>query len=317
MDSALRYLRGRGAMWKGRVQAERNAVQEQGSELSSGKTQRDENFPVASLLIARRHRVIILAFYDFVREADDIADHPEAAPSEKLRLLDQMRRTLVGDTDAVTSGVKLRRLLAERRITPQHALDLLEAFRRDVTKLRYDDWNDLIDYCSVSAMPVGRFVLDVHGESRSLWPLNDMLCAALQIINHLQDCGADYRNLNRVYIPLDVFAATGAAPEMLRMDSAAPELRAAIKRVAGQTQDMLERAALFASSIHDRRLSLEVGVIHRLARDLNDRLLHRDPLCQRVHHSKAEAAALGAPAILRQLFASRCSAKPAIVAEGR
>ena len=63
----------------------------------------------------------------------------------------------------------------------------------DVTKLRYRDWDDLINYCSYSAMPVGRFVLDVHGESRSTWPANDALCAALQIINHLQDCGKDYR----------------------------------------------------------------------------------------------------------------------------
>ena len=62
-------------------------------------------------------------------------------------------------------------------------------------------------------MPVGRFVLDVHGESRATWPANDALCAALQIINHLQDCGKDYRNLNRVYIPLDAFAAAGAEVE--------------------------------------------------------------------------------------------------------
>ena len=80
----------------------------------------------------------------------------------------------------------------------------------DVTKLRYRDWDDLIGYCSYSAMPVGRFVLDVHGESRATWPANDALCAALQIINHLQDCGRDYRNLDRVYIPLDALAESGA-----------------------------------------------------------------------------------------------------------
>ena len=61
-----------------------------------------------------------------------------------------------------------------------------------------------MDYCRYSAMPVGRFVLDVHGESRDLWPANDALCAALQVINHLQDCAKDYRELDRVYLPLDV-----------------------------------------------------------------------------------------------------------------
>ena len=76
-----------------------------------------------------------------------------------------------------------------------------------VTKLRYRDWDDLIDYCRYSAMPVGRFVLDVHGESRDTWPANDALCAALQVINHLQDCAKDYRELNRVYIPEDALLA--------------------------------------------------------------------------------------------------------------
>ena len=92
-------------------------------------------------------------------------------------------------------------------LDPQHARDLLTAFRMDVIKRRYRDWDDLMNYCRYSAMPVGRFVLDVHGEPRSTWPANDALCAALQIINHLQDCGKDYRDLDRVYLPLDLLAA--------------------------------------------------------------------------------------------------------------
>ena len=73
----------------------------------------------------------------------------------------------------------------------------------DVTKLRYRNWTELIEYCRYSAMPVGRFVLDVHSEPRETWKANDALCAALQINNHIQDCGQDYRNLDRVYIPQD------------------------------------------------------------------------------------------------------------------
>ena len=85
----------------------------------------------------------------------------------------------------------------------------------DVTKRRYRDWDDLMNYCRYSAMPVGRFVLDVHGEPRSTWPANDALCAALQIINHLQDCGEDYRNLDRVYLPLDLLAAMAPGSRQL------------------------------------------------------------------------------------------------------
>src|SRR5213078_2527159 len=175
------------------------------AELRSGKGHRDENFPVASWLIDARHRDIILAFYEFVRVADDIADHATLKPKAKLAQLDRLEANLLGQGDDNAEAVRLRGALAERGLPPRHAQDLLTAFRLDVTKLRYQDWDDLISYCTYSAMPVGRFVLDVHGESRATWPANDALCAALQINNHLQDCGKDFRALNRVYIPLDAF----------------------------------------------------------------------------------------------------------------
>src|SRR5689334_20583557 len=188
------------------------------AELQSGKGHNDENFPVASFLIAPQYRAPVLAFYKFVRAADDVSDNPSAAAQEKLDLLEQMRRSLVGESDAVPEGVALRAILAERRLSAVHALDLLEAFRRDCTKLRYQDWDDLIDYCRHSAMPVGRFVLDVHGESQNLWPANDALCAALQVINHLQDCAKDYRELNRVYIPEPMLQAVRVGVEALAQD---------------------------------------------------------------------------------------------------
>src|SRR5436309_4436014 len=201
-------------------------------ELRSGKGHRDENFPVASWLIDARHRGIILAFYEFVRVADDIADHASLQPQEKLAQLDRLEANLLGNGDDNAEAVRLRNALDERALPPRHAQDLLTAFRLDVTKLRYKDWDDLISYCAYSAMPVGRFVLDVHGESRATWPANDALCAALQIINHLQDCGRDYRNLDRVYIPLDAFAQSGAGVELLGAECASPALRACIGRLA-------------------------------------------------------------------------------------
>jgi squalene synthase HpnC len=262
------------------------------AELQSGKGHKDENFPVASFLIAPRHRAPVLAFYKFVRAADDVSDNPSVAPQEKLNLLDQMRASLVGESDAVPEGVGLRAILAERKLSPVHALDLLEAFRRDCTKLRYRDWDELIDYCRYSAMPVGRFVLDVHGESPHLWPANDALCAALQVINHLQDCAKDYRELNRVYIPEPMLQAAGIDVEALGRDKANPALVGVISALARMNAQLLETSRPFARGIRDGRLALEVDLIQTLADDLNRILMNRDPLSQAVHHSKMDVAAL-------------------------
>jgi squalene synthase HpnC len=262
------------------------------TQLQSGKGHRDENFPVASILIAPRHRPAILAFYRFVRAADDVADHETAAPDAKLALLEAMRASLVGESDSVPEGVALRAVLAERGLSAVHALDLLEAFRRDVTKLRYRDWDDLLDYCRYSAMPVGRYVLDVHGESQALWPANDALCAALQIINHLQDCAKDYRELNRVYIPEDALDDAGIGVEALAAPAAAPSLKRVIAGLAGRNAGLLAQSRGFSRAIRDSRLALEVDLIQTLAEDLNAMLTRRDPLSQKVHHSKVDIAGL-------------------------
>jgi squalene synthase HpnC len=268
------------------------------AELRSGKGHRDENFPVASWLIDARHRGIILAFYEFVRIADDIADHAGLSAAEKLAQLDRLEANLLGSGDDNAEAVRLRAALAERGLPPRHAQDLLTAFRMDVTKLRYQDWDDLIHYCSYSAMPVGRFVLDVHGESRATWSANDALCAALQINNHLQDCAKDFRDLNRVYIPLDAFAAAGAAPEQLGLGKAPPELLRCIHDLAARNARLLEQGAPFSGLIANTRLALEVAVIHTYARHIVALLQQRDPLSERVHLSKAQFAFFGLSSII-------------------
>jgi len=224
--------------------------------LASGKGHKDENFPVASVIIAPAHRPAIMAFYNFVRSADDVADNEIAPPEEKLRLLETMRLSLMGASKASPEGAVLAAELGRRALTTDHAADLLEAFRRDVVKLRYADWNELIDYCRYSAMPVGRYVLDVHGEGEQAWPLNDVLCAALQIINHLQDCGKDYRGLNRVYLPLDVMDKHGARVADLGLEAATPALRAVIGELATRNGELLRASAAFASHIRYGRLAL-------------------------------------------------------------
>jgi squalene synthase HpnC len=266
--------------------------------LRSGKGHRDENFPVASWLIHRRHRGIILAFYEFVRIADDIADHALLPPDEKLNLLDRLEAGLVGKHDDGAEATVLRSALRERNLSPRHAQDLLTAFRMDVTKLRYRDWDDLMNYCAYSAMPVGRFVLDVHGEDRSTWPANDALCAALQIINHLQDCQKDYRALNRVYVPLDALTDSGASIEELGADKSSPPLRQCLRALAERTGELLERAAIFSASISDGRLAFEVAVIQALARRLVAMLKVRDPLSERVHLKTPGVAAVAVIGII-------------------
>jgi squalene synthase HpnC len=265
-------------------------------DLRSGKGHRDENFPVASLLVRPKYRAPILAFYRFARVADDVADHPDLPPPQKLALLDSLEASLLGASRSEAEGVALRASLAERKLNPQHALDLLKAFRLDVTKSRYETWDELIEYCRYSAMPVGRFVLDVHGESQATWPASDAICAALQINNHLQDCGRDYCELDRVYLPLDALAA-GTSVEALGDAKAPPGLRRCLVELAKRTRDLLDRGAGLPGQISDTRLSVEIRATIDLAYAINDLLLTRDPLSEPVHLTKARMLGLTVAAL--------------------
>ena len=280
------------------------------TEARSGKGHTDENFPVASRLIQARHRGPILAFYRFVRAADDSADHPRLAPDEKLALLDKLDAALTGRGPADPEAEPLKAALAERGLSPRHALDLVDAFRMDARKGRYSDWLDLMHYCSLSAMPVGRFVLDVHGEKpQTTWPASDAICAALQVINHLQDCADDYKNLDRVYLPLDALARHGAGVEDLAAAQATAGLKATIADLAERSLGLLRDGAALSDLVADTRLAMEIAAIRRLADRLADGLRHRDPLSEKVHHGKASFAmiALGAAAgvLLRRPFVKR------------
>ena len=268
----------------------------------SGKGARDENFPVASWLIKPRHRPVIHAFYEFVRVADDIADHPTLAPQDKLTRLDRLEASLVSCGGVEPEGVALRAMLRRHSLSMRHAQDLLSAFRQDVTKQRYATWDELIDYCTRSAMPVGRFVLDVHGEPHATWPASDALCAALQIINHLQDCAADFRQLDRVYLPLDALAAHGIGVEALADRHASPALQACLRALAARTADLLQQSDGLDVSVNDTRLALEISVIQTLANHLLTMLRVRDPLSERVHLTKVEALAAGATGSVRALL---------------
>ena len=268
----------------------------------SGKSEHDENFPVASRIIAARYRAPVLAFYRFARAADDAADHPHLDPAAKFALLSVLEDTLLGKSDAAADALPLREELRRTGITSQHALDLLRAFRQDVTKSRYKTWAELIDYCRYSAMPVGRFVLDVHGEPKSTWEPSDALCTALQIINHLQDCGKDYVNIDRVYVPLDDLTKHGVEVRAFARPKSSPKLLACLHEVAGRTAGLLPEASRLPPSVSDLRLGVETTVIVDLARKLVGRLKTRDPLADRVHLSKSHAALIAGRAALTALL---------------
>ncbi|MGY4290935.1 squalene synthase HpnC [Bradyrhizobium sp. LM2.7] len=258
------------------------------NELRSGKGDRDENFPVASWIIHRRHRALILAYYNFVRTADDIADHATLPADEKLAYLDLLETELLGKGDTQAEAVGLRRALAERGMAPRHALDVLIAFRMDVTKLRYETWDEVIHYCRYSAMPVGRFMLDVHGESTSTWAASDALCAALQINNHLQDCGKDFRELNRVYLPRDALAASGASVEQLALTQSPPAMLACLQALAVRNETLLNQSKSLSAEVRDFRLGVDISVIQAYADRIVRLLKVRDPLSERVHLNKLE-----------------------------
>lgn len=258
------------------------------SELRSGKGDRDENFPVASWIIRPRHRALILAYYNFVRTADDIADHATLPADEKLAYLDLLESELLGNGDTQAEAVTLRRALAEGGMAPRHALDVLIAFRMDVTKLRYENWDEVIHYCRYSAMPVGRFMLDVHGESTSTWAASDALCAALQINNHLQDCGKDFRELNRVYLPRDALAASGASVEQLGLAQSPPAMLTCLQALAVRNEALLNESKSLSAEVRDVRLGIDVAVIQAYADRIVRLLKVRDPLRERVHLNKLE-----------------------------
>ena len=252
-------------------------------ETWSGKARTDENFPVGSILVSRALRPHVHAFYAFARNADDIADSPALAADDKLGRLDVMQAVLLGHSDRGSpSAVGLRASLAATGVTSQHALDLLAAFRQDATQLRYPTWDALIDYCRLSAMPVGRHVLDLHGENPASYLPSDPLCAALQILNHLQDCTRDLRDLDRSYLPADWLDEAGASVADVLAPAGSSALRRVFDRMLDATDRLNQEAAFLPRAVRSRRLRMETAVITGLSRRLAQRLRRADPVATRV-----------------------------------
>ena len=274
-------------------------------ETPSGKSAPDENFPVGSRLLPARLRRHVAAFYAYARAIDDIADNPELAPADKVERLDGFASAVSGaeSTDpAYRKAHDVRRSLAETGVTHHHCVDLTRAFKQDATRLRYDDWDDLIGYCNFSAAPVGRYLVDLHGESREAYPASDALCNALQVLNHLQDCGDDYRALNRVYLPQDWMAEAGVGVEVLGGKRSPAALRRVLDRCLDGSDGLLVSAGHLPGRLRDTRFAMEAATIVAIARKLSRELRRRDPLAERVVLTKAQLAACFARGVGWVLF---------------
>jgi phytoene synthase len=168
------------------------------------------------------------------------------------------------------------------------ARDLLRAFRQDVVKARYNEWAELIEYCRFSANPVGRFLLGIHKERSAAQAPADALCTALQILNHLQDCGKDHRDLGRIYIPLRWIM--GAGSEKAFFDPAQAALRrSVVDAMLDRVDALIDQAQSLPEHLQNRRLRAQSIATIALARRLSERLRHKDPVLERVQVSKADA----------------------------
>ncbi|MFQ5763389.1 MAG: squalene synthase HpnC [Rhodospirillales bacterium] len=250
-------------------------------ETPSGKDAAYENFPVGSWLLPAPLRPHIARFYAFARAIDDIADNSALAADDKVARLDGFEKALKGEDaldPAFATAHRMRESLAETGIPADHCVDLIEAFKQDATKLRYDDWDDLMGYCVLSAAPVGRYLLDLHGGSRDGYGPSDALCMALQVINHLQDCKDDYLQLDRVYLPLDWMTDAGADVADLGAGASTVAVRVVVDRTLEATEDLLGRARRLPSGLRSRRLAMESSAILAIADRLIALLRARDPL---------------------------------------
>jgi hydroxysqualene synthase len=259
-------------------------------ETWSGKDRGDENLPVGSMLIARRYREPMHRYYAFARNADDIADSAVLPAREKILRLDIMEEVLLGRRSGGSpSAAALRESLAQTGVTAKHATDLLVAFRQDALKSRYATIDELYDYCNYSAVPVGRYVLDLHGESHACYSPSDALCISLQILNHIQDCAKDLTELDRCYLPQTLLDHFGTSVDDLRLGAETPGLRRVFVTLLDRIDRMNQAASELPEIVRNVRLRLETGVIHSLSKRLARRLVRNDPISHRVKLSRSDA----------------------------
>ena len=225
-----------------------------------------------------------MAFYTFARAADNIADAPDLSAEDKLNQLRAIdAKLLAGEGELAVS-------LLETQVPARHAHDLLKAFMWDAEHPRTSDWNALMAYCQLSAAPVGRYLIDLLGGCDDDYRSSDALCAALQILNHIQDIRTDALTMGRVYVPEVWMQEAGVSVDDLKRAGSTPELRRVIERMLGNVDELLTEAEPITKMIRTRSLAREAGGILAIAKALSRALRKNDPLMKRVELSKLEMA---------------------------
>ncbi|WP_428409529.1 squalene synthase HpnC [Hyphococcus sp.] len=278
------------------------ACEETPAETPSGKGAKDENFPVGSFLLPKHLRPHVATYYAFARAIDDIADNGALGPEEKIKRLTAFDAALKGEPGYGPEYAKahaLARSTKETGVTTKHGSDLVAAFILDAEKSRYRTWDELLGYCELSANPVGRYLLDLHGEDKAGYRYSDALCTVLQIVNHLQDCGDDKRELDRIYIIGDWLKEEGEDFSVVERDAASPGFRKVIDRMLDGCEALMVDARKLPAALSSKHLAMESAIIVRLADRLIALLRKGDPLAARVALTKLDFASAG----LRGAFA--------------
>ena len=242
-----------------------------------------------------------MSYYNFARKIDDVADNPSARAQDKIDELDAFAHALShGSQDpAFETAQKLHISMSETNIPFTHGLDLISAFKQDAVQSRYATWDSLIDYCQRSAAPVGRYLIDLHGEPAELYPASDALCHALQVINHLQDVADDRREMDRVYVPTDWLAELSIDVSALDEAQTVPELRQVFDKMLSGTTELLAQSRALAGNMSNRHLAAETRIIQALAETLTKRLYRQDPIATRVELSKPAMLMVALKALMR------------------
>jgi squalene synthase HpnC len=282
-------------------------------ETPSGKGAKDENFPVGSFLLPKRLRPHVATYYAFARAIDDIADNGELSANDKITRLTAFDAVLRGESapgPGFEKAQALRRSMIEMGVPTVHGSELVAAFVQDAVKLRYKTWDELLGYCALSANPVGRYLLDLHGEDPVGYRYSDALCTVLQIVNHLQDCGDDRRNLDRVYMIGDWMAEEGAAVADIDGDALTPALRRVVDRMLDGCEALMVEARALPAALKSRNLAMESAVIVHLAARLIALLRKGDPLATRVALSKTDLASASVIGAISGFFAAGTAKGP-------
>ena len=220
-----------------------------------------ENFPVASLLLPAQLREPVAIIYRFARTADDFADEGDDAPALRLAKLDAYKETI----DLVSRGKapedplfrQVERIVREHSLPPQLFADLLDAFSQDVTKKRYANFAEVLDYCRRSANPVGRLLLHLFKRTTdSELAQSDAICSALQLINFWQDVEIDYAK-GRVYLAQDEMAAHGVGERHLAERTCDPAWQSLMRFEVSRTRKLLEEGAPLGRALPGR-VGLEI-----------------------------------------------------------